>query len=244
MTEMKSNMLTADQLAAVRRRLLKQGHIPTGLGTDDEACTIAAINLALTGELTDDDPSECMCPVIRRWTITVQDRMPADIRDSREWREAAVQIAGSRSTSEVERLRVEEIIAWMWDALADEAVLAAIPAGARKAWDEMLTKRTPGAAANAAYVNNAAYADAAWAAWAANAAYVNNAAYADAAWANNAAYYAAYAAYYASYADADAYWGCRDPVGLLRKLTTIGGEISCYVRRGQPLVSWEAAQQR
>jgi len=32
---------------------LKGRHIPMGLGTKEEACSIAAINLALTGELTD-----------------------------------------------------------------------------------------------------------------------------------------------------------------------------------------------
>lgn len=35
-------------------------------GAKHEACSIAAINLALSGHLTDDIP-ECMLPVISRW---------------------------------------------------------------------------------------------------------------------------------------------------------------------------------
>lgn len=51
--------ITDDQLETLRSQLAtcKLGH---GLGTVDEPCSVAAINLALSGELSDRDPSECM----------------------------------------------------------------------------------------------------------------------------------------------------------------------------------------
>ena len=61
-----------------RRKL--ETHLAThdlsrGLGTEESACSVAAINLAISGKLTDDIP-ECMSKVIGRWIIGVQDAMP------------------------------------------------------------------------------------------------------------------------------------------------------------------------
>ena len=44
---------------------LAEHQLSSGLGTAEEPCSIAAINLALTGRLTDDIP-QCMSPVIGR----------------------------------------------------------------------------------------------------------------------------------------------------------------------------------
>ncbi|MGL5733857.1 MAG: hypothetical protein ACRCYS_03230, partial [Beijerinckiaceae bacterium] len=57
--------------ATVARMTLSQG-----LGDKDNACSVAAINLALSGTLSDDIPA-CMSRVIGRWIIRTQDSMPA-----------------------------------------------------------------------------------------------------------------------------------------------------------------------
>ena len=45
--------LTIEQTEAIRAFLVGR-EIPAGLGTKESACSIAAINLALSGKLTDD----------------------------------------------------------------------------------------------------------------------------------------------------------------------------------------------
>jgi hypothetical protein len=68
--------------------------LPSGLGTEESACSIAAINLALTGELTDDIP-DCMSEVIGRWIIPTQDAMPAELRNSPRWKSLLPLAAGT-----------------------------------------------------------------------------------------------------------------------------------------------------
>jgi hypothetical protein len=167
-------------------------------------CTIAEINLILTGELTD-GPHPCVSEVIRQWVIRVQDAMPAELRNAPEWRAAAAGIAGSAGTPADEWARRAVVLDWMWDALGDEAVLSAVPASARPAWDAMLRERS----AEAAY---AAYAGVGGAAYAAYAACATDAAYA-----------AAAAAYAAAHAAAYAYWRRRNPAALLARLIETRG---------------------
>lgn len=183
------------------------------------ACTISEINLVLTGKLSD-EPHPCISPVIRSWVIKIQDSMPSSIRNSIEWRTAAIRIAGSANGNE--KARVELLLNWMWERLADEAVIRALPIDVVDSWRTMcLDNKTYAAAADgakaAAYGAKAAYgaygayaaakaaeAAAAYYAKAAAAAYYAKAAYA-AAYAAEAAAYAAEAAE-ADAADAAAYW--------------------------------------
>lgn len=231
--------ITEAQRAALREALLSPDlTICSGIGDAvapgiGEACTIAEINLVLTG-LLDDGPHPCMSEVIRWWVIRIQDALPTDIRNSAAWREAAVGIAGSAASESVERTRSNLILDWMWSALADDAVLAVVPAGpAREAWDRMLSERTISAA-------NAASADAANAAMSAHVAIsahaINAAAHVALAAARAAHAYptdravghAAHAAAEAADAAASAvgyaaraaaaYWGRRDAPGMLIKL--------------------------
>jgi hypothetical protein len=55
--------------------------LPSGLGIKESACSIAAINLAVSGTLTDDIP-DCMSEVLGRATIRLQDSMPEEMRNS------------------------------------------------------------------------------------------------------------------------------------------------------------------
>ncbi len=219
--------ITKEQEQAIADTLARMPHLAVGVGTEDEACSLAAINLALTGELTDDIP-ECMSPVVGRWIIEVQDRMPASIRDSAEWGALLPLAAGTGRKHEQERLAV--VRDWTWDALSLVQPFAD-SRGFGDSWRTMLVERTGWAAANAAddlaaratYATNLAYRAAAnAAAYAAAARAAANAAnYAAAA--ANAANAADYAAAYAANA-ADNAWSHLDPVGTLRALINVSTE--------------------
>jgi hypothetical protein len=186
--------------------------LAVGLGTAERACSIAALNLALTGTLTDTVP-DCMSHVIGRWIIGVQDLMPATIRDSADWREMLVLAAGTGREHETDRLAM--VMDWMWGALA-LLQPRADKYGYGERWAAMLRERTCDSAqaaaeaqAEAPYAAEAAAATAAAAAYAASAtaAYVAEGAARDAAAAADAATAAASdaAAYAAAAADAAAY---------------------------------------
>jgi hypothetical protein len=221
---------------------LEGKHIPSGLGTEHEACSIAAINLALSGELTDTIPA-CMSKVIGKWIIMVQDTIPDEMRNSKEWRELLPLAAGTGR--EHEKARVELIMDWVWSDVLPALQSTADAGGYGTEWKAMCTLKTVYAAAKAYdkayaaaayYASNAAatYAAAAIYAAAADAADAADAVYAAANAANaaNADYAdyaanAAYAAVYAVYANAasnaasnaaEISWQVFDPIKLLDKL--------------------------
>ena len=90
--------------------------IPSGLGTEEAACSVAAINLALSGEFTDRVP-DCMSKVIGVWIIRIQDAMPATMRNSREWKELLPLAANTGREWEQEKKRLDIIVEWMWTVL-------------------------------------------------------------------------------------------------------------------------------
>ena len=190
--------LTVEQEASIREFLDSHPDLAVGVGTEERACSIASINLALTGTLTDTIPP-CMSEVIGKWIIVVQDAMPAEIRNSAAWRAALVDAAGTGRKREQERLDV--LLAWMWEAVLPHLLPLAIDLGFNAEWIMMLTERTPDAARAAAE----AAAEAAEAAEAA-AARAAAAAAAEAAEAAEAA------------RAARAAWASFDPVGVLRAL--------------------------
>ena len=208
-------MMTTEQEVSIRDVLATMPKLAVGLGFKEQACSIAALNLALTGELTDNVP-DCMSLVIGRWIIWVQDRMPATIRDSAEWRELLVLAAGTGRQHEAERRAL--VLDWMWTALA-LVQPRANATGYGAAWATMLRERTVESAKSAATAAataaaKAAATAAATAADAATYAYTYTAAYASA----SAATYAATDA--ATYADTAA-WATIDPVGCLRRLVAV-----------------------
>jgi hypothetical protein len=185
---------------------IKDRHISRGLGTREEPCSIAAINLALTGELTDKIP-DCMSEVIGAWIIRIQDGMPDDMRNGAEWRALLPLAAGTGREFEVERLTIiisrlrETVLPTLNAAPSNVAALAAdyaAEASARAAW-------AAGAAAWAARAA-AVYAEVA-----------SNAVYAEAA--SNAVYAEADAGYAAAWAEA---WAKFNPPALLQQLIEVG----------------------
>ena len=156
-------MITADQEQSIRATLAAMPHLAVGVGTAEKACSIAALNLALTGTLTDTVP-DCMSPVIGRWVIRVQDEMPATIRDSTAWRELLVLAAGTGREREAERQAL--VMDWMWNAMALVQPFADTH-GYGTAWATMLRERTVNSAKYAAAAAGAAADAAAYAAAAA-----------------------------------------------------------------------------
>src|SRR6476661_3832939 len=98
-------MTFPEDAAARLTHYLATHHLPTGIGTKEEACSIAAINLALTGKLTDRIP-ECMSPVIGKWIIRIQDAMPDEMRNSAAWKALLPAAAGTGRDREADRLRI------------------------------------------------------------------------------------------------------------------------------------------
>ncbi len=128
-------------------------HLPVGLGDEENACSIAAINLALTGELTDDIP-QCMSEVIGRWIITTQDAMPDTMRNSAEWKALLPYAAGTGRALEKGRLAL--ILDHMWGVTLPILQPLADAKGFGAEWKTMTTERTEAAAKAAAEAAGAA----------------------------------------------------------------------------------------
>lgn len=131
--------LTVEQCQAIEKRAIGQPHIPTGLGTEEEACSIAMINLALTGTLTDQIP-DCMSPVVGQWIIGVQDNMPDAMRNSLGWRMLLPAAAGTGRDHEKERLDL--IMEWMWATVLPTVQPIADKGGFGVQWAAMCEQRT------------------------------------------------------------------------------------------------------
>ena len=201
------------------RDYLASHELADGIGTEESACSVAAINLALTAELTDTIPM-CMSKVIGQWMIVVQDAMPSEMRNSSGWKCLLPMAAGTGREREEERLAL--VMDWMWETVLPDLQSVADQGGFGAEWRTMCVEKSPKAARAAA---RAAWdaGDAAKAAWAARDA---ARAAGDAAWAAGdaardaaraAARDAARAARDAGDAG-DVAWERYDPVGLLARL--------------------------
>ena len=208
--------------------LLSSMTLCSGVGTKESACSIAAINLALSGRLTDDIP-ECMSEVIGNWIIRIQDSMPDSVRNSREWKSLLPQAAGTGRSHETQRSKI--ILEWMWCKVLPQLQSTANTQGFGESWQTMCTEKTADAAYSAAdAADAAAYSAADAAAYAADAAAyaADAAAYAADAVARADAAYAVYAVYaVARAADAVAraaaadFWLQVNPVHLLEQLVKV-----------------------
>jgi hypothetical protein len=199
--------ITAEQEQKIRD-VLAPMHLPVGMGTREEACSIAAINLALSGKFTDEIPI-CMSEVIGHWVRSIQDCMPDGLRNSPEWKALLPLAAGTGRAHEQERLDI--ILDHMWSTLP---LMQPIADKGRfgPQWQALCEGRTASAASGALCFTAAA----------ANAANAANAS----ANATNAAYAAAAASEAAiaqgRVAIAIDSWATINPVGLLAKLIECG----------------------
>ena len=190
--------------------------LPSGLGTEESACSLAAINLALSGELTDEIP-DCMSDVLGTAAIVLQDAMPSEMRNSLRYKTLLPDMAGTGRKHEQERLAI--IMDWMWSVVLPQLQPVADKHGFGSEWQTMCNLKTAASARAAARA--AAAVDAAVDAAAAAAAAAVDAAV-DAADANAAAR-AALAATWANAAGGD-FWETVDPIGVLERITYLNVE--------------------
>ena len=205
--------LTAEQQAAIAAKVNSMT-LPKGMGDEHSACSIAAINLALSGRLTDKIP-DCMSEAVGKWVIRVQDAMPDEMRNSKTWKGLLPLAAGTGREHERERLAI--IMDWLWVVVLPYVQPIADAGGYGKEWRDMYQTRTREAARAAAWA-------AAWAAGAAEAAAWEADWAAEEAEAAEAAWAAAGAAWWAAEASGDPgkAWEHFDPCGLLAKLVEVG----------------------
>jgi hypothetical protein len=182
--------------------------LPSGLGTEESACSLAAINLALSGELTDEIP-DCMSDVLGTATMVLQDAMPSEMRNSLRYKTLLPDMAGTGRKHEQERLAI--LINWTWSVVLPQLQPIANQHGFGSEWQTMCQLKTVASARTAAVAaaNRADYADAAYAAV-------------------RAADYAAAASYAATYAALCAAGGdfleTVDPIGVLERMTYLNVE--------------------
>ena len=96
--------ITDEQMAQIAATIAPM-KLPAGLGTEENACVMAAINIALGNGLVDDVP-DCMSLVLGKWLIAIQDRMPAAMRNSAAFKALAPSAAGTGRAHEAERMAI------------------------------------------------------------------------------------------------------------------------------------------
>lgn len=134
--------LTNKQIQAIQN-FLRGRHIPAGVGNRLESCSIASINLALTGTLTDAIP-DCMSLVIGKAIIRLQDSMPNMMRNSLRWKQLLPSAAGTGR--EKEHVRLAILLDWMWTVVLPLLQDTANTGGFGSQWMSMLSDKTEAAA--------------------------------------------------------------------------------------------------
>ena len=127
---------------------LKYIPIGHGVGTTEKMCSIAHINYALSGRVAD-APIPCVSAAIRRWVITIQDKMPVETLNGPEWKSLVPLIAGTGQKYEQERANI--ILNWLWDVVLLQIQPIADKYGFGGEWQLMLTERTEDAASEVAW---------------------------------------------------------------------------------------------
>jgi hypothetical protein len=137
-----SDTFTAEHRATLES-YLNTHELPSGLGNEESACSIAAINLAISGELTDDIP-DCMSKVLGQATIALQDAMPDEMRNSVRYKRLLPNMAGTGREQEKERLKI--LIKWMWETVLPQLQPIADTHGFSSEWQKMCSEKTRAAA--------------------------------------------------------------------------------------------------
>ena len=206
-----TSKLTADQRLRIAETIARMT-LPRGIGNEHNACALAAINLGLTGTLTDHVPP-CMSEVIGNWMLKMQDLMPHSLRNSDEWRNLIPLAAGTGREHEA------ALLAILFDHLSEHTSLICLTAVAYAAAGEYDADAAADDAARAA-AYAAAVAAAARAAAHASGAYGAAAAYA-AAGAYGADAAARSSGAYGADAAAEA-WAAINPCALLARMIWVG----------------------
>jgi len=203
-------MLWTNEHAANLKQYLESHTLPRGLGTKESACSIAAINLAIDGRLTDNTP-DCMSEVLGKAIINLQDQMPDDMRNSDRYRAMLMTAPGTGREKEEKRLAV--LMDWMWGTVLPQLQTDADKKGFGDEWRIMCEQRTYESASDASFAARC-YGASLAAAAARAASFAARADYDTAC----AAYDAAYAAVCAAHRD---FWQKVDPIGVLERMIEV-----------------------
>lgn len=132
-------MIWTEEHAANLKEYLETRTLPSGLGTEESACSIAAINLAINCKLTDKIP-DCMSAVLGVAIIELQDAMPDDMRNSVRYRAMLMAAPGTGREKEEKRLAV--LMDWMWETVLPQVQRLAEKGGFGDEWRIMCEQRT------------------------------------------------------------------------------------------------------
>jgi hypothetical protein len=138
--------LTQQQEAAIREWLAKHPTLSVGVGTAESACSVAAINAALTGDVTAHVP-HCMSAVIGQFIGHVQDAMPELLRNGQAWKSLLPLAAGTGRTHESERVAV--LLDWIFGEVLPMLYRIARDSRIQSEWWRMTTERSISAIADA-----------------------------------------------------------------------------------------------
>ena len=122
------------------RDYLASHELVAGIGTEESACSVTAINLALTEKVTDAIPM-CMSKVIGQWMIVVQDAMPSEMRNSPGWKRLLPMAAGTGREREEGRLAL--VMDWMWGTVLPDLQSIADQGGFGAEWRTMCVEKSP-----------------------------------------------------------------------------------------------------
>jgi len=241
-------MIWTEEHEAKLKQYLETHTFPVGVGieydevsgryvyAEESACSLAAINLAISGELTDKIP-DCMSEVLGKAIIPLQDAMPDDMRNSARYRDMLITAPGTGRDKEQERLEV--LMDWVWGTVLPQVQPIADNNGFGGEWQTMCEKRTFAAADAAADAAARAAEDAAYLSLYEEADTAECVAYraamasdyeADtcdyAAYEDYAAANAASAASAASIIGRNDFWQEVDPIGVLERMIAVGDNFN------------------
>ena len=205
------------------QRYLSTHELQPGIGTHEATCNMGAINIALSGTVTDSTPN-CMSEVIGTWITYIHDYIPDAVRNSPAWHTLLARAAQSGRNHEPALM--DMLVDWTWrtvlprlNAVADDTCYGA-------AWREMCESGDPALATSlgAEILAVGRYLASDWpmAEAASSAAFTKTAGIADIRTAAiSAAWAAAVASAIADDTDAPALWNLIDPRGLLSRLCAV-----------------------
>lgn len=210
--------LTREETVRIAETIAGMPHLSRGVGNRHSACSIAAINIALSNRVTDVVP-DCMSQVMGEWIISIQDTIPDEMRNSQEWRDLLPLAAGTGREDALEERRTTIILDWMWEIVLPLGQPYADAKGFGQEWSNMVEVKTEDAARVIALnVENLALGGAA------NMAAIAAKLTSDRSKRSEAVNFAAFCAYGLSrLAPArDDFWAAINPPKLLRKLIEVG----------------------
>jgi len=204
--------------------------LSAGFGPASAPDSVTAINLALTGELTDRVPP-AMSEVVGRWMVFLGDRMPDSIRNGARWK-GLIPLAASTGR-DLEQARLRAGLVWMLGRVFPSVQSYADGHGFGAEWKALIAAGTAAGQAKGEAVRQAAVGLGVAAQRVVNAAgtartvdvvppsWVADALPGSPEWATRAVWAAWETA--AARADQDAVWAAFDPCGLVESLIAVTG---------------------